>query len=188
MSAMNGDGDGTLDVREEISRAARLCAPCHQQFDLLTFRADPAVVESRRRWRDSVFLPLLVPAIRDSLEAARAGCRELAAIDRRLDPLLAAPLASASREAGRVLAFSLEAPASERVLGKHIAAVRSGGLPGHLAVLIGARAAAFHTSPGMAVAALAFLEMSGARPVDLWEAVLDCVGPVASAASMPRAA
>jgi hypothetical protein len=181
-------GESVEMARAEIFRAARLCAPCHHQFDVLTFRADPSAVDSRRRWRDSVFLPLLAPAVCDAIDAAKAGCRELATVDRRLDPVLAAPLAAASREAGRLLAFSLEAPSNERALKRHIEAVRRGESPGHLAVLLGARASAFHTGRCMAVAALAFLEMSGAAPAVFWEAVLDCVASPAAFAAVPRAA
>ena len=175
-------------IRSEILRAAKLCAPGLESLGVLTFAGDPADVAAVHRWRDTVFLPLLAPAIQDTLLAARQGCREIFRVDAALNKRLAGPLATTSRASGRAIATAIHAPSSETTLKKFLTAVEAGKTSGHAAVVFAARASIFHFPAQVVAGALVLLEMRAA-PVDTaWAAVQSCLEALPPAASSLRAA
>ena len=175
-------------TRTEILRAAKLCAPGLEALGPATFDGDPAKSTDVVRWRDTVFLPLLAPAVTEATLAARQGCRELLRVDTSLDNRLAGPLAKASRASGRTIALSLNAPNSEATLKKYLAAVSEAKTPGHMAVVFAARASVFHFPTRIVAGALVLLEMRAA-PVDtVWTVVESCLEALPATQSSLRAA
>lgn len=163
------------EMRAEIFRVAKLCAPCLDSMGPATFHGNPTASSELTNWRDSVWTPCVSPALEAAHAAAKTGSRELIEIDRQLDLHLAGPLAKTSRAAGRQLATQFLAPASEPALLKFLAAVKTNSSPGHLAVVFAARASIFHIPLPTARAALVFLEMRAA-PIDLlWPILEDCL-------------
>lgn len=178
----------SCQTRTEIVRAAKLCAPGIDTVGNLTFNGHPENAADVTRWRDTVFLPLLGPLVTEATLAARQGCRELLRVDAALDKRLAGPLAKASRSAGHVIASALHAPSSEAILKKFLAAVTSGSTPGHMAVVLAARASIFHFPARTVAGALVLLEMRYA-PVDtVWTAIEACLDSLPPAESSLRAA
>ena len=114
------------EMRAEIFRVARLCAPCLDSMGPATFHGNPAAASELTNWRDSVWIPCLSPALEAALAVGKIGCRELIEVDQKLDLQLAGPLAKSSRTAGRQLATQFSAPANEPALLKFLAAVASG--------------------------------------------------------------
>lgn len=113
---------------------------------------------SAESWMDSVFCRHLVPAFSDARRAiSTCGARELAEIDARLDQVLAGPLCTASRAAGKVLALDSDAPAGEKSLARYIGAVRLSG--GHFVTLYAARSAVFHVCSSTALGGLLYTEL-----------------------------
>lgn len=182
------EGHPLCQTRAEIIRAAKLCAPGIESLGKLTFEGDPADSTAVDRWRDAVFIPLLAPAIREATLAAKQGCRELVRIDTSLDKRLAGPLAKTSRAAGKTIAAALQAPNSEPILKKFLAAVDRGESPGHAAVVFAARASVFHFPERIVAGALVLLEMRAA-PLDAsWAAVSSCIASIPPADASLRAA
>ena len=175
-------------TRTEILRAAKLCAPGLEALGPATFDGDPMKATDVSRWRDTVFLPLLAPAVTEATLAARQGCRELLRVDTSLDNRLAGPLAKASRASGRTIALSLNAPNSEATLKKFLAAVSEGKTPGHMAVVFAARAAVFHFPTRIVAGALVLLEMRAAPVETVWAAVESCLEVLPATQSSLRAA
>ena len=163
------------EMRAEIFRVARLCAPCLDSMGPATFHGNPAAASELTNWRDSVWTPYLSPAVETALAVGKIGCRELIEVDQKLDLQLAGPLAKSSRTAGRQLATRFSAPANEPALLKFLAAVASGSSPGHLAVVFAARAAVFHIPLPTTRAALLFLEMRAAPIDSLWPILEACL-------------
>ena len=163
------------ETRAEIFRIARLCAPAFDSLGRITFEGDPSSELHRHRWRDAVFLPCLVPAVRASYLAGSRGYRELVAVDQNLDARLTGPLAKNSRATGRQIALSAKAPVGETALERYLPAVERGESPGHMAVVFTARAAAFHQPLPLVVAAIVFLEFRASSIGDLWPAIEDCL-------------
>lgn len=175
-------------TRTEILRAAKLCAPGLEALGQGTFDGDPTKATDVLRWRDTVFLPLLAPAVNETTIAFKLGCRELVTVDASLDKRLAGPLSKASRASGRTVALSLNAPNSEATLKKFLAAVSAGSTPGHMAVVFAARASVFHFPTRIVAGALVLLEMRTA-PVDaVWTAVESCLEALPATQSSLRAA
>jgi hypothetical protein len=163
------------EMRAEIFRVARLCAPCLDSLGPLTFLGNPTAESELQHWRDSVWRPLISPAIDSAHAAGKIGSRELIEIDRKFDLQLVGPLAKSSRAAGRQLATQFSAPASEPALLKYLAAVNSGSAPGHFAVVFAARAAIFHIPLPTTRAAAIFLELRAAPIDSLWALIEDCL-------------
>lgn len=161
---------GELGQREEIFRAARMCAPSLDRLGALTFGG--RLAGDVDAWSKAVFQRHLVPAVLAAREAVvTGGARELAAIDRDLDTALAGPLAARSREAGRRILLEAASPCGERGLARYAAEVLGGTDGGHLCTVLGARSAIFHFPPQVALGALIFLEMRSLPTADVWKAV-----------------
>lgn len=173
---MKPSGDQSiLEMRAEIFRLARLCAPDLAALGNITFDGNPHNDRERRQWRDAVFLPVLVPAADAAWLAAKQGCREMLAADAALDAKLAGPLAKRSRAAGRLAASSLHAPTGELGLAKFLAAINDGSSPGHFTTVFAARASIFHFPKHIVLPALVFIEMRAARLEALWDIINDCI-------------
>ncbi len=180
-------GSEDFPLREEIFRAARLCAPSPEQLGKLTFGDQPAsAVET---WAQAVFLRHLVPAAVEARAAVTTGgVRELAAIDARLEATLVGPAARRSRDAGRFLAAEVTTPPGERGLARHTAAVVAGEVPGHFVTIFSARAAVFHIPPRVALGALVFLELRDLPMASVWPGVGTCLAGLPGDFAILRAA
>jgi hypothetical protein len=152
----------TRGVPDDLLRAARLCHPDWESAGRVTFRppmADWAV------WRETIFLPAVLPAFESAFAAFAQGHRkELAKSDALLETVLPPDLAGSSRRAGRLLAAGYTVPNAEKVWQHHCARVAAEESPGHFAVMLAIRAAAFHLPLGAAVSVLLFLEARGGNP------------------------
>ncbi len=176
------------EMRAEIFRVARLCAPCLDSMGSATFHGNPTSSSELTKWRDSVWNPCVSPALDAAHAAAKTGSRELIEVDRQLDLQLAGPLAKTSRAAGRQLATQFLAPASEPALLKFLAAIKTNASPGHLAVVFAARASIFHIPLPTTRAAMLFLEMRAAPIDSFWPILEDClVGAKPAPASLHAA-
>jgi hypothetical protein len=166
MDSKNAKPDASpLDASDphiELLRAARLCHPDWETAGRLTFR--PPITDWTV-WRDTIFFPALLPAFEAAFTAFVQGHRkELTASDLALDAALPPELAEASRRAGRRLAAEYTVPNAEKIWLHHRDRVGAGEAPGHFAVMLAVRAAAFHLPQGAAVSALLFLEARGGDP------------------------
>jgi len=169
-----------LEMRAEIFRLVRLCAPNLATLGDITFVGQASDDRQRAQWRDSVFVPVLVPALRNAWTSGTQGFREMCAVDAALDAKLVGPLSKNSRAAGRLIASSLHAPAGEQGLEKFLTAIARGESPGHMAVIFAARAAIFHFPKDIVLAGLVFAEMRTARVDEVWRLIDDCLGGIAS--------
>ena len=167
-----------LEMRAEIFRLVRLCAPDLATLGSITFDGDASNEHKRRQWRDAVFVPVLVPALEAAWSAGKQGFREMAAADTSLDAKLAGPLAKTSRAAGRMIAASMHAPAGEQGLEKFLRAIDRGESPGHMAAVFAARASIFHFPKDIILAGLVFAEMRTAHVEELWSVIDDCLQTV----------
>lgn len=174
----SADDQAILDMRAEIFRLVRLCAPDLASLGVITFEGQAENKSQRRQWRDAVFLPVLVPAVGEAWAAAKRGFREMAAADAALNAKLAGPLARNSRAAGRLIAASLHAPAGEHGLDKFLRAIGSGGSPGNMATVFAARASIFHFPKDIILAGLVFAEMRSAGVENLWGVIDDCLDSI----------
>jgi hypothetical protein len=176
---MKPAGDQTLlEMRAEIFRLVRLCAPDLATLGTITFDGDAENEQQRRQWRDSVFVPVLVPAMAGAWLAGKQGYREMVAADAALDAKLAGPLAKKSRAAGRLIAASMHAPTGEHGLEKFLRAITCGDSPGHMATVFAARASIFHFPKDIVAAGLVFSEMRTARVDELWRVIEDCLSSI----------
>jgi hypothetical protein len=167
-----------LEMRAEIFRLVRLCAPDLATLRSITFDGQAASERQRRQWRDAVFVPVLVPAVGAAWLAGKQGFREMAAADASLDAKLAGPIAKSSRAAGRLIAASMHAPAGEQGLEKFLRAIDRGESPGHMTAVFAARASIFHFPKDIILAGLVFAEMRTARVEELWSVIDDCLDAV----------
>lgn len=150
------------DVHSELLRAARLCHPDWESAGRLTFR--PPLMDWTA-WRDTVFFPSLRPAFVAAFNAFGQGHRrDLAQSDSVLDSALPAKLAESSRRAGQRLLTSYTVPNAEKLWMYYRDRAGAGEVPGHFAVALAVRAAAFHLPQPLAIAALLFLEARGGHP------------------------
>ncbi|MEI6338051.1 MAG: urease accessory UreF family protein [Verrucomicrobiota bacterium] len=180
--------DSAEDPHLELMRAIRLCHPGWDILRRITFSADVKADPPWRDWRTEVFLPVLRPQLeRACLAAATADWRGLAVSDQALDAALPSVAATASRREGVALMRTYPAPTAERLWTKYGGLVATGETPGHLAIVLAVRAAAFHFPPAAVVAAYIFLEAHGgltARGLAAWmEMVEHCLpgdGPAVS--------
>jgi hypothetical protein len=167
-----------LEMRAEIFRLVRLCAPNLASLGTITFEGEASNERQRRHWVESVFVPVLAPAIQTAWWAGKSGFREMAAADAAIDTKLVGPLAKTSRAAGRQIAACLHAPIGEVGLERFLSAILRGETPGHMATVFAARASVFHFPRDVMLAGLAFTEMRTARVGDLWTIIEDCLQDV----------
>jgi hypothetical protein len=176
------------DMPSELLRAARLCHPDWETAGRLTFRPP---VPSWTTWRDSVFLPALHPAFVTAYSAFALGHRrELAQNDAALDTSLPAALAEASRRAGRLLLAEYTVPNAEKLWTVYRDRVLAGEAPGHFAVALAIRAAAFYLPLPLAISTLLFLEARGGNPEALsaeWTEMIAAAQPRDGAAQLRAA-
>jgi len=153
------------DVHGELLRAARLCHPDWETTGRLTFR--PPLM-NWAAWRDTLFLPSIRPAYSAAFAAFVQGHRrELAHCDTLLDTVLPAKLAEASRRAGQRLLTAYTVPSAEKLWAHYRDRVGAGEAPGHFAVALAVRAAAFHLPQPLALSAMLLFEARGGLPDDL---------------------
>jgi hypothetical protein len=164
-----------LEMRAEIFRLVRLCAPDLATLGVITFDGEAENEYQRRQWRDAVFVPVLFHAVGAAWLAGKQGFREMAAADAALDAKLAGPIAKNSRAAGRLIAASMHAPAGEQGLEKFLRAIGRGESPGHMAAVFAARASIFHFPKDIILAGLVFAEMRTARVEKVWSLIDDCL-------------
>lgn len=184
----NEPGTNAAQMRSEILRAARLCAPNLEALGELTFAGDAANPAQRSNWASSVLQPFLVPAAVQAWEFGRTGFRELLAADQSLSGKLAGPLARNSRAAGTKIALAAQAPAGETALARYLQALSRGEAPGHFAVVFCARAGVFHIPRHAALAAMVFMELRNIPVPQLWDAIDECAAFFPAPAKGLRAA
>jgi hypothetical protein len=147
------------DAHSELLRASRLCHPDWESTGRLTFR--PPLM-NWAAWRDTVFLPSIRPAFAAAFNAFVQGHRrELAQSDSVLDAALPPKLAEASRRAGQRLITGYTVPNAEKLWLHYRDRVTAGEAPGHFAVALAVRAAAFHLPQPLALSAMLFFEARG---------------------------
>jgi urease accessory protein UreF len=116
-------------------------------------------------WRDTIFMPSLHPAFSSAFAAFVQGHRrEVTACDKNLDAALPGKLAEASRLAGQRLITGYTVPNAEKLWMHYRDRVGAGEAPGHFAVALAVRAAAFHLPQPLALSTLLFLEARGGNP------------------------
>ena len=166
MKGTNGSGafQGG-DSQIELLRAVVLCHPGWASVGPITFAPDKGCSPTWLPWKEKVFAPVLLPAIEEARSACASGdCRALASLDHALDSSLAPELRAGSRVAGSALMEGYSAPKAEKLWPRYRALLVSGEAPGHLAILCGLRAAAFHLPPAAMTSAYVFLEAKGGLP------------------------
>ncbi|MFZ4682841.1 MAG: urease accessory UreF family protein [Terrimicrobiaceae bacterium] len=170
-------------------RAVRLCHPGWDALQQITF-STAGQASPWQDWRTEIFLPVLRPQIEAAhLAAATADWRALTACDRAIDDALPARSAAASRRAGASLMAAYDPPAAERLWTRYRGLVASGSSPGHLAVAMAVRAAAFHFPPSALISAYVFLEARGGlsgRGMMAWVEMLEECLPADGAAGSPQ--
>ena len=179
------DADG---IHRELLRAARLCHPDWETAGRLTFRLPS---QNWTIWRDTVFLPVLYPAFAAAFSAfTQSHRRELAQADAALDSALSPSLAEASRRAGQRLLSGYTVPNAEKLWTSYRDRVTAGEAPGHFAVALAVRAAAFHLPQPLALSTLLFLEARGGNPDSLpgeWTEMIAAAQPKESAPQLRAA-
>jgi len=179
------DADG---IHRELLRAARLCHPDWETAGRLTFRPP---LPSWSIWRDTVFRPVLYPAFTAAFAAFTQGHRrELARSDAALNTALPPELAEASRRAGQRLLSGYTVPNAEKLWASYRDRVAAEEAPGHFAVALAVRAAAFHLPQPLAISTLLFLEARGANPDGLpgeWTEMVAAAQPKESAPQLRAA-
>ena len=168
------------DPRFDLMRAVGLCDPSWESAGRLTFHPQILSRPAWQDWKINVFQPLLRP----QLEAAVVGCaagdgRAIELCDQALEAGLSPAQVKMSRNAGALLAAAYTPPSGERLWLRARERIAAGTWPGHLAVVIAMRAAAFHLPPIQAVGSYLLLEARGAfgraaMPLCL-EMVEDCL-------------
>ena len=177
------NGSGTFqegDSHIELLRAVVICHPGWAHLSPITFAPDRRCSPTWSRWKEKVFARVLLPGIEGAHCACVSGdCRGLAALDWAMDSALPPGLREASRAAGSALMEGYSAPKSEKLWPRYRTLLISGEVPGHLAILCGLRAAAFHLPPAAMTSAYIFLEAKGGLPrsgVALWASMVgDCL-------------
>jgi hypothetical protein len=166
-----------------IWAAARTANPDFTLSGPVTFRAPGLFAPAAVAWQESLFNPVLLPALRAALAHARRGeVRELAALDQRLSESLPAGVRDDSTRAGHRLALHGAALRGDRLLPRLAASVSDGTSPGHLAIVFAARCGAFSLPDRMAVGAYLFQEMCAGAPtapvIDVCDFVARCLEPL----------
>ena len=181
---------GPQDPHLDLMRAVRLCHPGWDALRGITFSAATVQTPPWQNWRTDIFLPVLRPQLEAAhFAAATADWRALTACDRALDDALPAGSAAASRRAGTTLMAAYDPPAAERLWARYRGMVAAGSSPGHLAVALAVRAAAFHFPPLALISAYVFLEARGGlsgRGMLAWVEMLEECLPGDGAAGSPQ--
>lgn len=164
-------------ILAEILKSLPTCYPVWETGGRLTLEGSSDA--SRREWRDEIFQPILHPLLMKARETAGQGrVRDMIALDVEFDKTLPSRLLARSRTAGRRVLTEFKSPAAERVLAKYSAEVLAGTAPGHLAVVMAARGAAFHLPPNLIAATYVLAELQGANSTQtlavLWNGVGEC--------------
>lgn len=155
--------DPAADPHLDLMRAVRLCHPGWDTLGRVTLSANtPADGLS---WLAEVFHPVLQPCLDAAFHAASRGdTPAVVGQDLTLDAALPAAAAAASRRAGTTLLEKFPAPPGERLWSRFTRRVAEGSSPGHLAVILSVRAAAFHLPPRLLFASCVFLEARAGMP------------------------
>jgi len=176
-----------------IWAATRVANPDFSICGPVTFHSGKAFPLAATAWQESVFAPVLLPALRASLAHARRGeVRELTALDRRLSEQLGDGLRADSIRAGRRLALHGNSLRGDRLLPRLAENVRTEVSPGHLAIVFAARCGAFSLPDRIAVGAYLFQEMCAGAPtasvVEVCDFVARCIEPLGGSSLELRAA
>jgi hypothetical protein len=176
-----------------IWAAARVANPDFAVAGAVTFHAGASFTHAAVAWRDSIFAPMLVPALRSALGHARRGeLRELSALDKKLSEQLGEIARESSIRAGRRLALRSSGLQGDRLLPRLGEWVRDGATPGHLAIVFAARCAAFSLPDRIAVGAYLFEEMCAGAPTapipEVCDFVAACIEPLGGSSLELRAA
>lgn len=176
-----------------IWAATRVANPDFAATAPVTFRGGSIFATAAAAWKEAVFAPALLPALRSALAHARRGeLRELLDLDRQLSGALDETARAGSLAAGRRLAAHGCDLRGDRLLPRLGEAVRNGEAPGHLAIIFAARCATFSLPDRAAVGAYLFQEVCAGAPMAHVPAVCDfvagCIEPLGEAASELRAA
>jgi len=176
-----------------IWAATRVANPDFSICGPVTFHSGQAFPLAAAVWQESVFAPVLLPALRAALAHARRGeVRELATLDRRLSEQLGDGLRADSIRAGRRLALHGNSLRGDRLLPRLAENVRTEVSPGHLAIIFAARCGAFSLPDRIAVGAYLFQEMCAGAPtasvVEVCDFVARCIEPLGGSSLELRAA
>jgi hypothetical protein len=184
------------DLRHGLSpiwAATRVANPDYATLAPVTFHGGAVFAVAAPAWRDAIFTPALLPAIRATLNHARRGeVREIAALDQKLSQQLPASALAGSLRAGQRLAAHGCDLRGDRLLPRLGEWVRDGVTPGNLAIIFAARCAAFSQPDRVAVGAYLFQEMCAGAPLAAVPAVCDfvaaCIEPLGGSSTELRAA
>lgn len=173
------------DPHQALLRAVRFCHPGWDLVGSLSFRPDVKASPAWKTWQDGLLVSVLLPQIFAAHAAAATGnLGGLASCDAAIDAALPDPFAASSRLSGHRLATNYPAPPAEKMLARYFQRVLQGEAPGHLAVLMAARAAVFHFPPATAASSYCFLEARGGLPhaaIAEWMALVgDCTAAAQS--------
>ncbi|CAN5532806.1 hypothetical protein BH09VER1_BH09VER1_23320 [soil metagenome] len=173
------------DPHQALLRAVRFCHPGWDLVGSLSFRPDVKASPSWKTWQDVILVPVILPQIFAAHAAASVGnLAGLAQCDAAVDAALPDPFASASRLSGYRMVTNFPAPPAEKMLGRYFQRVLQAEAPGHLAVLMAARAAVFHFPPAMAASSYCFVEVRGglpSAPIAEWMSMVgDCTAAAQS--------
>ncbi len=176
-----------------IWAATRVANPDFAISGPVTFHSGAIFTASATAWRDAVFSPILLPALRATLGHARRGeVREISALDLRLSEQLGENAREGSLRAGLRLAAHGCDLRGDRLLPRLGEWVRDGVSPGHLAIIFAARCAAFSLPDRIAAGAYLFQEMCAGAPAaavpDVCDFVAACLEPLGGSSIELRAA
>lgn len=176
-----------------IWAATRVANPDFAISGPVTFHSGAVFATAANAWRDAVFSPVLLPALRATLGHARRGeVREISALDKRISDELGEISREGSLRAGNRLAAHGCDLRGDRLLPRLGEWVRDGVTPGHLAVIFAARCAAFSLPDRIAIGAYLFQEMCAGAPAaavpDVCDFVAACIEPLGGSAAGLRAA
>lgn len=175
-----------------IWAATRVANPDFAISGPVTFRGGVLFETSALAWKDAVFTPILLLALRATLAHARRGeVREIAALDRKLSEDLTGAALEGSLRAGERLALHGCDLRGDRLLPRLGEWVRDGVTPGHLATIFAARCAAFSLPDRIAVGTYLFQEMCAGAPTAAVPAVCDfvagCLEPLGASSGLRAA-
>jgi hypothetical protein len=176
-----------------IWAATRIANPDFAITGPVTFHGGPIFATAAQAWRETIFTPILLPALRATLGHARRGeVREISVLDRKLSDELGERARDGSLRAGDRLAAHGCGLRGDRLLPRLGESVREGRTPGHLAIIFAARCAAFSLPDRVAVGAYLFQEMCAGAPTahvpEVCDFVAACLEPLGGAATELQAA
>lgn len=146
----------------ELLRAIRLCHPGWETPRKLTLAASG---QAPAQWREKIWQPVLRPQLEAARAAAATGdLKALSACDRALERELPEKCREASRRPGRALLADYTAPPAEKGWRRYAKLASDDQTPGHLAIAVAVRAAAFHLAPAATLSGYLFLEAQGGLP------------------------